>query len=92
MWVEADTNITGGESSDPPVHPRQAFLPRGVRRRQPNCSGCRTCSATRGALPQIMRGCGIQYFSTAKIFWNYHGGDRSRYNTFCGKASTAPAS
>jgi len=35
-----------------------------------------------GALPQIMQGCGIKYFSTQKIFWAYHGGDPFPYNTF----------
>ena len=35
-----------------------------------------------GALPQIMRGCGVKYFSTQKIFWAYHGGDPFPYNTF----------
>ena len=35
-----------------------------------------------GSLPQIMRGCGIKYFSTAKIFWTYNGGEPFPYNTF----------
>ena len=35
-----------------------------------------------GALPQIMKGCGIKYFSTQKIFWTYNGGDPFPYNTF----------
>ena len=35
-----------------------------------------------GALPQLMRGCGVKYFSTAKIFWNYNGGDPFPHNSF----------
>ncbi len=35
-----------------------------------------------GTLPQIMRGCGVKYFSTQKIFWAYHGGAAFPYNTF----------
>ena len=33
MWVESDTNMPGGEAHGPPVRPRQAVLPRGVRHR-----------------------------------------------------------
>jgi alpha-mannosidase len=35
-----------------------------------------------GALPQIMAGCGVKYFSTQKIFWNYNGGEPFPYNSF----------
>jgi alpha-mannosidase len=35
-----------------------------------------------GALPQIMRSCGVKYFSTQKIFWAYNGGAPFPYNTF----------
>jgi len=81
MWVEADTNISGGESLIRQfIHGKRFFKEEfGV-----------TCELLwlpdvfgySGNMPQIMRGCGIRYFSTAKIFWNYNGGDPFPYNTF----------
>jgi alpha-mannosidase len=81
MWVEADTNISGGE----------ALIRQFVH-------GKRFCEdefgvdcellwlpdvfGYSGAMPQIMKGCGIKYFSTQKIFWTYNGGDIFPYNTF----------
>ncbi len=81
MWVEADTNISGGESLI-----RQFLYGKRFFRDEfgvecqilwlPDVFGYS------GALPQIMRGCGIKYFSTQKIFWTYHGGEPFPYNTF----------
>ncbi len=81
MWVEADTNISGGESLIRQfIHGKRFFREEfGVENEilwLPDVFGYS------GALPQIMRGCGIKYFSTAKIFWNYNGGDPFPYNTF----------
>ncbi len=81
MWVEADTNISAGESLIRQfVHGQRYFKDEfGVRCEMlwlPDVFGYS------GALPQILRGCGIKYFSTAKIFWNYNGGDPFPYNTF----------
>ncbi len=81
MWVEADTNITGGESLIRQLLYGKRFFRDefGVECRilwLPDVFGYS------GAMPQIMRGCGIQYFSTQKIFWAYHGGDPFPYNTF----------
>jgi alpha-mannosidase len=81
MWVEPDTNITGGESLIRQIlHGKRFFKEEfGV-----------TCELLwlpdvfgySGALPQILVGCGMRYFSTQKIFWNYNGGDPFPYNTF----------
>ncbi|MGE5557279.1 MAG: alpha-mannosidase [Bacillota bacterium] len=81
MWVEADTNISGGESLIRQfIHGKRFFREEfGVECELlwlPDVFGYS------GAMPQIMRGCGIKYFSTAKIFWNYHGGDPFPFNTF----------
>ncbi|MBM4017626.1 MAG: alpha-mannosidase [Planctomycetes bacterium] len=81
MWVEADTNITGGESLIRQfLHGMRFFKEEfGVTCRMlwlPDVFGYS------GALPQILRGCGIRYFSTAKIFWNYQGGDPFPHSTF----------
>ena len=81
MWVEADTNITGGESLIRQfVHGMRFYEEEfGVACEMlwlPDVFGYS------GALPQILRGCGIQYFSTAKIFWTYQGGDPFPHSTF----------
>lgn len=81
MWVEADTNITGGESLI-----RQFLYGKQFYREEfgldsrlmwlPDVFGYSA------ALPQIMKGCGVDYFSTQKIFWTYNGGDPFPYNSF----------
>ncbi|MCL6614637.1 MAG: alpha-mannosidase, partial [Firmicutes bacterium] len=81
MWVEADTNIPSGESLIRQfIHGKRFFRDEfGVECELlwlPDVFGYS------GALPQIMKGCGIKYFSTQKIFWAYHGGDPFPYNTF----------
>ncbi len=80
-WVEPDTNIPGGESLIRQfIYGRRFFQEEfGVACKLlwlPDVFGYS------GALPQIMRGCGIRYFSTQKIFWSYNGGDPFPYNTF----------
>ena len=81
MWVEADTNVTGGESLIRQfIHGKRFFREEfGVECELlwlPDVFGYS------GALPQIMKGCGIKYFSTQKIFWVYNGGETFPYNTF----------
>ena len=81
MWVEADTNITGGEALIRQfLHGKRFFKDEfGLDNELlwlPDVFGY---SAT---LPQILAGCGIRYFSTSKIFWNYNEGEPFPYNTF----------
>jgi alpha-mannosidase len=81
MWVEADTNLSGGESLIRQfLHGTRFFREEfGVDSELlwlPDAFGYS------GALPQIMRGCGIRWFSTAKIYWIYNGGDPFPYTTF----------
>jgi len=81
MWVEADTNISGGEALIRQfLHGKRFFREEfGVENELmwlPDVFGYS------GALPQIMAGCGIKWFSTQKIFWTYNGGDPFPYNTF----------
>lgn len=81
MWVECDTNLPCGESlirqflygkrfmrEEFGVDSKVAWLP--------------DVFGYSGAFPQIMKGCGVEYFSTHKIFWNYHGGTTFPYDTF----------
>lgn len=81
MWVEADTNITGGESLIRQFLYGKKFFREefGLDNRMlwlPDVFGYS------GALPQIMKGCGVDYFATSKIFWNYNGGEPFPYNSF----------
>ncbi len=81
MWVEADTNITGGESLVRQfIHGKRFFRDEfGIESELmwlPDVFGYS------GAMPQIMTGCGIKFFSTQKIFWTYNGGEGFPYNTF----------
>ncbi len=81
MWVEADTNISGGEALIRQFLYGKRFFKEefGVDNRLmwlPDVFGYS------GAVPQIMKGCGIEWFSTQKIFWTYNGGDPFPYNLF----------
>jgi alpha-mannosidase len=80
-WVEPDTNVTSGESLIRQlIHGKRFYREEfGV-----NCDllWLPDVFGYSGALPQIMRGCEIKYFSTQKIFWAYHGGAPFPYNTF----------
>jgi alpha-mannosidase len=81
MWVEADTNLSGGESLI-----RQILYGREFFNQEfsidsrilwlPDVFGYS------GALPQILRGCGCIGFATQKITWAYNGGEPFPYNTF----------
>jgi len=81
MWVEADTNLSGGEALIRQfVHGKRFFREEfGVESELlwlPDVFGYS------GAMPQIMRGCGVKYFGTAKIYWAYNGGEPFPYSTF----------
>jgi alpha-mannosidase len=72
MWVECDTNIAGGEAMIRQLLYGLAWFREqfGVECRMlwlPDVFGYS------GALPQILKGVGLEYFSTQKIFWNYNG-------------------
>ncbi|MDY6873877.1 MAG: glycoside hydrolase family 38 C-terminal domain-containing protein [Chloroflexota bacterium] len=80
-WVEPDTNISSGESLIRQlIHGKRFYMQEfGVDSRLlwlPDVFGYS------GALPQIMRGCEVEYFSTHKILWAYNGGEQFPYNTF----------
>jgi alpha-mannosidase len=80
-WVEPDTNVTSGESLVRQlIHGKRFFHDEfGV---ECDLLWLPDVFGYSGALPQIMRGCGIRFFSTQKIFWAYHGGAPFPYNTF----------
>ncbi len=69
MWVEADTNLTGGESLVRQVLQGKQFWKKefGIDVRHlwlPDVFGYS------GALPQILRKSGVDYFLTTKMSWN----------------------
>ncbi len=69
VWVECDCNLTGGE------YMVRQFLwgQRFTRRYFGYTADCFWLPDTFGysyAIPQIMKGCGVDYFLTTKIAWN----------------------
>ncbi len=69
VWVECDCNITSGESMV-----RQFLWGQRFTRKYFNfTSNCFWLPDTFGysaAIPQIMKGCGVDYFLTTKLSWN----------------------
>ena len=81
MWVEPDTNMTSGESLVRQViHGKRFFKEEfgvdSVLLWLPDTFGYSA------ALPQILRGCGVRYLVTQKIFWSYNEGDPFPYHYF----------
>ncbi len=81
MWLEADTNLPGGESLIRQFVFGKRFMAEefGVDSEilwLPDIFG------GSAVLPQIMKGCGIRYFLNAKVSWLYNGGDSFPYNNF----------
>jgi alpha-mannosidase len=69
MWVEADTNVTGGESLVRQFLYGKRFFWQEFGKDirilwLPDAFGFS------GSLPQIMRQCGVDYFMTIKLSWN----------------------
>ncbi|MDF2923162.1 MAG: putative alpha-mannosidase [Paenibacillaceae bacterium] len=81
MWVEADTNLPGGESLIRQFMYGLDFFYRefGMKSRLlwlPDVFGFTA------SLPQIMRGCGVTYFSTSKLVSDFVRGEAFPYHTF----------
>ena len=81
MWVEADTNLTSGESLIRQIMFAKQFF------NQEFCVNSEVLwlpdvFGYSGAHPQILISCGCTSFATKKIAWTYHGGDQFPYNTF----------
>ena len=79
MWVEADCNLTSGESLVRQfIHGKKFFKEEfGLDNKilwLPDVFGYS------GALPQIMKECGIDYFMTTKLAWNQF--NKHPYDTF----------
>lgn len=81
MYVESDTNLVWGESLI-----RQCIYGRKWFRREFGTESVMAwlpdCFGFNGQLPQILKGCGIRYFSTQKLSRARKGCDVFPYNTF----------
>ena len=78
MWLEADCNLTCGESLVRQfIHGKRFFREEfGVDNRVlwlPDVFGYS------GALPQLMKKCGIDYFMTTKLAWNQYNKHTQRH-------------
>ena len=81
MWVEPDTNMTSGESLVRQlVHGKRFYKDEfGVDCQLlwlPDTFGYSA------VLPQLLKGAGVKYLTTQKIFWSYNDGDRFPYHYF----------
>ena len=81
MWVEPDTNMTSGESLVRQlIHGKRFYKEEfGVDCQLlwlPDTFGYSA------VLPQLLKGAGVKYLTTQKIFWSYNGGDRFPYHYF----------
>lgn len=79
MWVESDVNLPSGESLIRQFITGKSFISAEFGKNSelfwlPDSFGAPA------SLPQIMNGCGIKYFFSAKIPWLYNGGERFPYN------------
>jgi alpha-mannosidase len=81
MWVEADTNISAGESLIRQIMYAKQFL-RQEFSKDVEVMWLPDVFGYSGSLPQIMLQCGCTSFATQKIAWTYHGGEPFPYNTF----------
>jgi len=81
MWVEPDTNMASGEALIRQlVHGKRYYKEEFDVDSQilwlPDTFGYTA------ALPQILKGCGVNYLVTQKIFWSYNEGDQFPYHYF----------
>lgn len=79
VWVECDCNITSGEAMVRQFLWGQRFT-RKYFNYTSNCFWLPDTFGYSAAIPQIMKGCGVDYFLTTKIDWNDV--NRFPYDTF----------
>lgn len=79
VWVECDCNITSGESMIRQFLWGQRFTEKNFGYKS-DCFWLPDTFGYSAAIPQIMKGCGVDYFLTTKISWNDT--NSFPYNTF----------
>ncbi len=70
FWVECDCNITSGESLIRQAIYGKRFAQEEFGKQMRMC-WLPDAFGFNGNLPQILRGCGMEYFSTIKLTWNH---------------------
>ena len=84
MWLEPDTNLPCGEALIRQI----AFAKRFFREelgRDTRVLWLPDCFGFSAALPQIMKGAGLDYFATKKLIDNYSGGESFPHTAFAWK-------
>ena len=81
MWVEPDTNMVSGEALIRQLlhgkrYYKEEFETDSEILWLPDTFGYTA------ALPQILKGCGVKYLVTQKIFWSYNEGEQFPYHYF----------
>ena len=71
MYVEADTNLSGGEALIRQLYYGKRFFKKEFGREMQIC-WLPDVFGYNGNLPQILKGAGIPYFFTIKLSWNEH--------------------
>ena len=79
VWVECDCNITSGESMIRQFLWGQRYTQEHFNYTS-NCFWLPDTFGYSAAIPQIMKGCGVDYFLTSKLSWNDT--NRFPYETF----------
>ncbi len=82
MWVECDTNVTGGESLIRQSLYGQKFWHKEFEK-SPKMCWLPDVFGFNGNLPQILKKCGMEYFLTIKLSWNKQ--NKFPYRTFIWK-------
>lgn len=81
MYVEPDTNMTGGESLVRQLLYGKKYF-KDVFDVDSQLLWLPDTFGYSAALPQILKGCGVKYLVTQKIFWSYNDGERFPYHYF----------
>ncbi|MGN1140405.1 MAG: alpha-mannosidase [Oliverpabstia sp.] len=81
MWVEPDTNMAGGEALIRQLLYGKKYF-KEVFNTDSQVLWLPDTFGYTGALPQILKGCGVPYLVTQKIFWSYNGGEPFPYHYF----------
>lgn len=81
MWVEPDTNMASGEALIRQLVYGKKYFKK-VFDTDSQVLWLPDTFGYTGALPQILKGCGVRYLVTQKIFWSYNGGEPFPYHYF----------
>lgn len=70
VWIECDCNVTGGESMVRQFLWGQKYTEKQFGGFRSNNFWLPDTFGYSAAIPQIMKGCGVEYFFTTKLSWN----------------------